>query len=252
MAANWLKYQVDFNFPKSVAVIMNQNCYVKAVALILGASFGLSGCQLLSEPAATASPPVLETGSGRIYPVKGEVNVACSGTYHCEISQVDNTRVISKETHRPVSADIVAPAVSKSADGKPIMMPALLHANSVKAVPLLASNMKGLVNYYVRMKPAKREIHVNFYPENNVDYVERFAMIHEFNDAGTYQLKAYRKKGTQGSGSLLDNASPDPLCIDLLQNNQLQRRFCKQLDTKHQGEFVEADLTKKVTPKAKV
>ncbi|WP_201532856.1 hypothetical protein [Psychrobacter ciconiae] len=231
---------------------MNQKYYIKAVALILAAGFGLSGCQLLSEPAATASPSVLEAGSGRIYPVKGEVNIACSGTYHCEISQVDNTLVINKDTHRPVSNDMVAPAVRKSADGKPIMVPALLNSNSVKVVPLFASNMKGLVNYYVRMMPAKREVHVNFYPENNVDYVERFAMIHEFNDAGTYQLKAYRKRGTQGSGSLLDNASPDPLCIDLLQNNQLKRRFCKQLDTEHQGEFVEADLTKKAVVKAKV
>lgn len=252
MAANWLKYQLNFTFTKSVAVIMKKNCCVKAAALILGASFGLSGCQLLSESSATKNPPVLETGSGKIYPVKGEVNIACSGTYHCEISQVDNTLVISKDTHRPVSPDIVAPAVSKSADGKSIMMPALLHTSSIKAVPLFASNMKGLVNYYVRMKPAKHEVHVNFYPENNVDYVERFAMIHEFSDAGTYQLKAYRKKGAQGSGSLLENASPDPLCIDLLQNNQLQRRFCKQLDTKHQGEFVETDLTKKALPKAKV
>lgn len=231
---------------------MIKKCYVKSAAVLLGASLGLSGCQLLSEPTATKNTPVLETGSGKIYPVKGEVNIACSGTYHCEISQIDKTLVIKKETHRPASPDIVAPVVTKSADGKPVMMPALLNANSVKAVPLFASEMKGLVNYYARVMPAKREIHVNFYPENNLDYVERFAMIHEFTSPGTYQLKAYRKKSAQGSGSLLDNASPDPLCVDLLQNNQIKRRFCKQLDPEHQGEFVETDLSVKALPKAKV
>ena len=65
------------------------------------------------------------------------------------------------------------------------------------------------------VKPAKREVHVNFYPENNVGYVERFAMIHDFVDAGTYQLRAYQKKSSDNSGSLLETASPEPLCIEL-------------------------------------
>ncbi len=231
---------------------MNKTCYARSASLLFGASLVLSGCQLLSEPAATKNAPVLETGSGKIYPVKGEVNIACSGTYHCEILQIDNIPIINKDSHRPANLNMVAPAVSKSANGQPVMVPELLNSNSIKVVPLFASNMKGLVNYYVRLMPAKREVHVNFYPENNVDYVERFAMIHEFNDSGTYQLKAYRKKSPQASGSLLDNASPDPLCIDLLQNNQIKRRFCKQLDTQHQGEFVEAELTQKASAKAKV
>jgi hypothetical protein len=84
-------------------------------------------------------------------------------------------------------------------------------------------------------------------------YVERFAMIHDFTEAGTYQLRAYQKKSSEKSGSLLDTASPEPLCIELLQGTKVQRRFCKQLDAEHQGEFVETGMTKAVTsaPKAK-
>ncbi|MGP4848664.1 hypothetical protein ACTXGQ_31515, partial [Marinobacter sp. 1Y8] len=49
------------------------------------------------------------------------------------------------------------------------------------------------------------------------------------------------------SGSLLDTASPEPLCIELLQGTKVQRRFCKQLDAEHQGEFVETGMDKAVT-----
>lgn len=58
-----------------------------------------------------------------------------------------------------------------------------------------------MTNYYARVKPAKREVQVNFYPENNVGYVERFAIIHDFVEPGTYQLHAYQKNlaTTQGA-----------------------------------------------------
>jgi len=57
---------------------------------------------------------------------------------------------------------------------------------------------------------------------------------------------------SEKSGSLLDTASPEPLCIELLQGTKVQRRFCKQLDAEHQGEFVETGMDKAVTsPKAK-
>ena len=121
-------------------------------------------------------------------------------------------------------------------------MTPLANKKSIKIVPLSASAMPGLTNYYARVMPAKREIHVNFYPENNVGYVERFAMIHDFTQAGTYQLRAYQKKPSNKSGSLLETASPEPLCIELLQGSTVQRRFCKQLDSKHRGEFVETRI----------
>ena len=106
--------------------------------------------------------------------------------------------------------------------------------------------MPGLTNYYARVTPAKREVQINFYPENNLGYVERFAMIHDFVEAGTYQLRAYQKKSGANSGSLLETASPEPLCVDLYQGNSVQRRFCKEVGAEHQGEFVETSLAKAV------
>jgi hypothetical protein len=131
-------------------------------------------------------------------------------------------------------------------------MTPLIHNNAIKIVPLSASAMPNLINYYARVKPAKREVHVNFYPENNLGYVERFAMIHDFAGPGTYQLRAYQKKSGQSSGSLLDTASPEPLCVELYQGNTVQRRFCKQIGTEHQGEFVEASIVKAASVPSKV
>ena len=123
-------------------------------------------------------------------------------------------------------------------------MTPLTHKKAIKIVPLSASAMPGLTNYYARVKPGKREVQVNFYPENNVGYVERFAMIHDFSEAGTYQLRAYQKKSSNNSGSLLDSASPEPLCVELYQGNSVQRRFCKEIGAEHQGEFVETRVVK--------
>ncbi|MGM8889087.1 hypothetical protein ACS8FD_24375, partial [Psychrobacter sp. 1U2] len=96
----------------------------------------------------------------------------------------------------------------------------------------------------------KREVHINFYPENNMGYIERFAMIHEFIEPDTYLLRAYRKESSQDTGSLLDTASPNPLCIDLIQNDSIKRQFCKQMNNESQGEFVETNVTNQIKQSA--
>ncbi|WP_227693148.1 hypothetical protein [Psychrobacter immobilis] len=170
--------------------------------------------------------------------------------------QIDKTLVIAPDTHEPVSPDMLVtmPVIEgdKSAQEQmSIDMAPLLNNNAVKIVPLSKSGMPGLTNYYARVKPAKREVQVNFYPENNVGYVERFAIIHDFVEPGTYQLRAYQKKSSDNSGSLLDTASPEPLCIELSQDKSLQRRFCKQLGAEHQGEFVETSIVEQKSTQAK-
>ncbi|ALF59074.1 hypothetical protein [Psychrobacter urativorans] len=248
---------------------MNQKRYAiftsTVAAVGLCSLLALSGCQSLNGYQQIEKVESADTWAGKINPVAGEVNIACIGTYHCEITQIDQTLVIAPDSHKPVNAAMLTQIAGTNAinntklnKGKqsqtqpaPLLadMTPLLNQKSVKVVPLSASGMKGLTNYYARVKPAKREVHINFYPENNVDYVERFALIHEFTQPGIYHLRAYRQKSPQATGSLLDTASPEPLCIDLLQNSSLVRRFCKQLDAKHQGEFVETRVTNKVPAK---
>jgi len=232
---------------------MNKKRFAVFTSTIVATSLLLSGCQLLTGYQKIDEAENATAWAGQVIPINDEVNIACAGTYHCEITKIDKTSVISTDTHKPV--DLTMLVSMSNADGIPYAklskreqaqmqvdtLP-LVDNKSVKIVPLSASGMPGLINYYARVKPIKREVHINFYPENNVDYVERFALIDEFKASGTYLLRAYRRKSPQNNGSLLDTASPEPLCIDLLKDNLLQRRFCKQLDTDNQGEFVEISM----------
>ena len=231
---------------------MNKKRYALFASTVVAVSL-MSGCQSLTgyqQIEKAESPDALV---GKVYPVAGEVNIVCAGTYHCEITQIGQTLLIAPNSHKPVNASVVAKLNQEELTTKQLSsqtpMTPLLNQKSVKIVPLIGSNMKGLTNYYARVKPAKREVHISFYPENNLDYVERFAMIHDFMQPGTYQLRAYRQKSLQETGSLLDTASPEPLCVDLLQGNKVVRRFCKQSDTKHQGEFVETKIATKAVTK---
>lgn len=231
---------------------MNKKSYALFASTVVTVGL-LSGCQSLTgyhQIEKAESPDMLV---GKVYPVAGEVNIVCAGTYHCEITQIDQTLLIAPNSHKPVNPSMVAKLnqgkmATQQATSQALMTP-LSNQKSIKIVPLSASSMKGLTNYYARAKPAKREVHISFYPENNLDYVERFAMIHDFMQPGTYQLRAYRKKSPQETGSLLDTASPEPLCVDLLQGSKVVRRFCKQLDTKRQGEFVETKIAIKAANK---
>jgi len=235
---------------------MNTKRYALWTSTVIAASLLLSGCQLLTGYQKIDEAESADAWVGKIKPIAGEVNIACVGTYHCEIVQIDKTLIIASNSHEPINSKIVAVSPHQEGTEKALTnmdMAPLANKNAIKIVPLAPSSMPGLTNYYARVMPAKHEIHVNFYPENNMGYVERFAMIHDFTEADTYQLRAYQKKNSEKSGSLLDTASPEPLCIELLQGTKVQRRFCKQLDAEHQGEFVETGMGKEVTsaPKAK-
>ncbi|KAA0914223.1 hypothetical protein [Psychrobacter sp. ANT_WB68] len=233
---------------------MNKTRFAVWTSTVIAASLLLSGCQVLTGYQQIDSAVNAKAWAGKITPIAGEVNIACVGTYHCEIARIDQTPIIGSDTHKPINPAMLVAMQDVNANGSSgnkhaqapmaMDMTPLTHKKAIKIVPLSASAMPGLTNYYARVKPAKREVQVNFYPENNLGYVERFAMIHDFVEAGTYQLRAYQKKSSNNSGSLLDSASPEPLCVELYQGNSVQRRFCKEVGTEHQGEFVETRVVK--------
>lgn len=231
-----------------------------AVAISLLSLLAMSGCQSLSSYQSgykkIENAKQAQVWAGEIIPMLNEVNIACVGTYHCEITQIDNIPIISSDTHKPVNPALLVSMASTN--GKPYAklskaeqaqvqakVSPLTDNKSIKIIPLTASAMPNLTNYYASVKPIKREVHINFYPENNVGYVERFALIDEFKEQGTYVLQAYRQKLAENNDSLLDSASPTPLCIDLLKDKVLKRRFCKQPDVESEGEFVELALANK-------
>lgn len=220
---------------------MNKIRYASWTSTILAASLLMSSCQLFTGYQKIDEAESAEAWAGNIQPVAGEVNIACVGTYHCEIAKIDKTLIIAPDSHEPVNSAMLSTLANNTE------LTPLTSKRSIKIVPLSDSAMPGFTNYYARVLPAKREVHVNFYPENNVGYVERFAMIHDFADSGTYQLRAYQEKASGNTGSLLESASPEPLCIELYQGNVVKRQFCKQLGSEHQGEFVETSMTKNTT-----
>lgn len=217
---------------------MKKIAFASCVSSVIAMSLLLSSCQLFSGYQQIQKADSADKWSTKMYPVAGETNIACIGTYHCEITRIDKKAVISAETHQPVDKAIVVKMPNKKDTP-------LLDEKSIKLVALSASGIAGLTNYYARVKPVKREVQVNFYPENNLNYVERFTIIHEF-VAGTYQLRAYRMQPKKANSSLLANASPNPLCVELIQDGKIERRFCKQVDVERQGEFVETGLFERV------
>ncbi|WP_367111015.1 hypothetical protein [uncultured Psychrobacter sp.] len=228
---------------------MNKERCVVLTSTVLAISLLSSGCQALKGYNQIDIAKKSEAWAGEVSPIADEVNITCVGTYHCEITQIDQTQVIDLE-HMPADPAMLSFISNTDIDIDDGTIEPLKNKQSVKVVPLSASGMPDMINYYARVKPAKREVHVNFYPENNVGYVERFAIIHEFMEPGIYQLRAYRKKPTQDPASLLETASPNPLCIDLLQGSDIKRRFCKQISTESQGEFVEISLADQLDPTA--
>ena len=224
---------------------------VASISAALAVSLLVSGCQTKTGYQKIEDAPSAEMLSGNIQPLINEVNIACLGTYHCEIVQIDRTEVISTETNEPYDIRMItaiADVQNKGTAEREVRTHAevdvapLTSQSDVKIVPLSASLMSGFTTYYARVKPGKHEIQVNFYPENNTKYVERFAMIHDFMQPGTYKLRAFRLKPSPEAGTLLETASPEPLCVELSYNNRVQRRFCKQVDDERQGEFVEASV----------
>ncbi len=231
---------------------MNNKRFAVFTSLTLCMGLALSGCQFL-----TGYNKIDDANKARYSaqvgnPIEGEITITCKGTYHCEIVQIGETPIISSESHEPVDPTMLAVMRSTRkntlfrSSAQTIITPdttPLPTKTDIKIVPLSVSNLEGLTNYYLRAKPGKHEVQVNFYPESNIGYIERFAMIHEFTQPGSYELRAYRKKLNNTKDSLLENASPSPLCVDLTYNGRLQRQFCKQDGTKRQGEFIEGNAS---------
>lgn len=221
----------------------------------------LSGCQMLTGYQQIDKQPQAEQ-KVTLNMRAGEISLSCSGAKHCEIIRIDGVEIISPQTHQPAHPQLLTnwgehAAVGKTetgtkpeGDAEPEILPELTTASQgntslkLRINELHQMSLDGLSNYYVRTLPQRHEVLVYFYPENNLDYVERFSVIHDFAQAGDYRLRAYRQAAnatlqSTAKGSLLDNASPNPLCVDLLYQDKPIRQFCKQLSTDKLEEFIE-------------
>lgn len=184
-----------------------------------------SGCQTVPQEHSLSS---LWDGSlGRILnnmavrqDVAGLAELHCSGGRACEFMSVNGAAMIDPESHRPTHDAMKASMIRyESAD----------------------ASQNGS-QYFVAMQPGVSEVSVRFYPITT-DRGEIFTIIQDFRVDRTYRLHMYRHRSAS-SGSLLSVAAPGPLCVDLIENEKVSRRFCRPYDpTTGMGEFVEQPVS---------
>ncbi|RLZ08408.1 hypothetical protein EAH57_08885 [Acinetobacter sp. 2JN-4] len=139
----------------------------------------------------------------------------CSGVENCEFARIDDTEVINATSHR----------ISREAMERGI-------------VRLQGSVFSRKQQVYLSVPAKEYEVVIRFYPIS-LDRAETFHVIHEFKPYLNYTFKMYRDR-PKGSGSLLNVSAPDPLCVDLQQEQRTIRRFCRSYDVRNGlGEFVE-------------
>ena len=185
---------------------------------MLGGS--LIGCQhqatTVKNPQPRLSPANVEVLESLL--PGGLVDLHCTGMVRCEFAKLNNTVVINDLTKQPSPESIAA---------------AIVRFEPTKATGQQASK------YFVGMQPGKNEIKLRFYPITP-ERAENFSLIHNFLVGKTYQLSMYRQKPVNGSSSILNIATPEPLCVQLHEGEKVVRRFCRPFDpTTGLGEFIE-------------
>lgn len=231
---------MDKPYIDQVAVLNPKNLQMMAKSvlgvLMMTTAIVTTGCQMFTGYKTIDQTQANQSSVGadeKVSHFAGEVSIACGGLYHCDITQIDKQQLISSETHQPLSKDKVVSAdhaIPKSGQS----------VKTIKLTPSGRSKLNNLTRYYARVLPSKHEVHVDFYPEDNDQYSERFAIIHDFDQPGVYRLQAYRMpSNSQAAGSLLATASPTPLCVALTHNEATIRRFCKLPIDSRQNEFIE-------------
>lgn len=134
--------------------------------------------------------------------VSGIASVHCSGGVGCQFVSLNNVEVLNPKTGEPTE------------QGK---TDAVLRFESTAT--------KYSSQYYLALTAAPHDVELLFFPISR-DRVEKFNLTHRFKAGHRYDLKLYRQEREQ-SASLLSLAGPAPLCVDLLDDDKVVRRFCR-------------------------
>lgn len=193
----------------------------KLISLAVGISGLMAGCQ--SWQSAQSSASLWDGSLGRVLntmavkqDMAGLAELHCAGGVACEFAKVNGMSMIDIATHSP-SMDAIK-------------------ASMIRYEPEVGG--QPLPQYFVALQPGVSEVSVRFYPVT-LDRAESFTFIHDFRVNRVYRLKTFRQRSAS-SGSLLDIATPGALCVDLMENDKLRRRFCRPYDPMTgMGEFVE-------------
>ncbi len=174
---------------------------ISMVAWTMTGLIGLVGCHsftALHTRPAWMMPSLNTTGLD----AAGIASVHCSGGVGCQFISLNDIQLFNPKSGEPTER-------SKT--------DAILRFESP------ASNYSS--QYYLALPAAPHDVEVVFYPISHAR-IEDFTLTHRFKAGHRYDLKLYRQEREQ-SASLLSLAGPAPLCIDLLDNDKVDRRFCR-------------------------
>ena len=184
-----------------------------SILLCLGLATTLTACQ--------NAPTVVDQVRIAQNTLENKVNNAtlyCSGTESCEFERINDIVVMDAKSHR-------------------ISRQAMEHG----IIRLDGSVFSRKQQVYLSIPAKQYEVVIRFYPIS-LDRAEIFHVIHEFKPNQSYTFKMYRDREKR-SGSLLNVSAPEPLCVDLQQEQHTIRRFCRPYDVSTGlGEFVEKKI----------
>ena len=134
--------------------------------------------------------------------VSGIASLHCSGGVGCQFVSLNNVELLNPQTGEPTE------------QGK---TDAVLRFES--------HSLSNSSQYYLALTAAPHDVEVLFFPISR-DRAEKFTLIHRFKAGHRYDFKLYRQEREQ-SASLLSLAGPAPLCVDVLDDDKVVRRFCR-------------------------
>ena len=184
-----------------------------SILLCLGAATTLTACQ--NAPNVVDQVRIVQN---TLESKADNTTLYCSGVENCEFERIGDIAVIDAKSHR----------ISQQAMERGI-------------VRLHGSVFSRKQQVYLSIPAKQYEVVIRFYPIS-LDRAEMFHVIHEFKPNQSYTFKMYRDRAYR-SGSLLNVSIPEPLCVDLQQEQHTIRRFCRPYDVSTGlGEFVEKKI----------
>ena len=146
------------------------------------------------------------------------VYLTCAASIDCHFARVDDILILDEKAKRPT-----AEAIKQG------------------LIRLEGSLLSAQQKYALSLAGGEHEVVVRFYPVS-AERAEHFHIIHNFRTGHLYKMQMYRQKSSV-SGSLMQVAAPGELCVDLLQDETVIRRFCRPYNAMTGlGEFVEKSI----------
>ena len=144
--------------------------------------------------------------------------IFCAGTEQCEFERFNKTQIVNALNHR--------------------LNPEAIQQGIVR---LQSKSLNDPNPLSLSVPAGQHELVIRFYPVSP-DRAETLHVFHNFGAQKSYTFKMYRNR-IKHAGNLLDVSAPDPLCVELQQEQKTIRRFCKPYNVLNGlGEFVERKI----------